>query len=308
MSEWLVLWVLECPKVERMFADGVRLGSVDPARQLPPLIEVPMALAELAPDLGADYGEVFTRRWIVELILDLVGYTRRRTSVLAAGRAVLRHRGLPRTRRRPADRVGPSARRDLSAIGDGIRAFDLLDVNASGLARRLALRLEEAGVDRSRGRELTATWVTTGDFLLADHEPASADLRRRKPAVHPARERPAGGHGRVPAPLHHDARPKRHLRRVHRTGPRLLTPEGTLGFICADRWMRNQYGADLRELVSGSYAVDTVLTMHDVDAFEDDVSAYPAVVVLETGRSGERWSLTPPPSSVQKMPRDSLAG
>ncbi len=34
-----------------------------------------MALAELAPDPGADYGEVFTRRWVVELILDLVGYT-----------------------------------------------------------------------------------------------------------------------------------------------------------------------------------------------------------------------------------------
>jgi hypothetical protein len=60
----------------------------------------------------------------------------------------------------------------------------------------------------------------------------------------------------------------------------LLRPGGTLGFICADRWMRNQYGARLRGLISGSYAVDTVISMHDVDAFEDDVSAYPAVIVL----------------------------
>ena len=44
------------------------------ARQLS-LLEDPMALAELTPDPGADYGEVFTRRWVVELILDLVGYT-----------------------------------------------------------------------------------------------------------------------------------------------------------------------------------------------------------------------------------------
>lgn len=44
------------------------------ARQLP-LIEAPVALAELASDPGADYGEVFTRRWIVDLILDLIGYT-----------------------------------------------------------------------------------------------------------------------------------------------------------------------------------------------------------------------------------------
>ena len=34
-----------------------------------------MALTELAHDPGADYGEVFTRRWVVDLILDLVGYT-----------------------------------------------------------------------------------------------------------------------------------------------------------------------------------------------------------------------------------------
>jgi hypothetical protein len=34
------------------------------ARQLS-LIEEPMALAEIAPDPGANYGEVFTRRWVV---------------------------------------------------------------------------------------------------------------------------------------------------------------------------------------------------------------------------------------------------
>ncbi|MEX2660106.1 MAG: Eco57I restriction-modification methylase domain-containing protein, partial [Acidimicrobiales bacterium] len=66
----------------------------------------------------------------------------------------------------------------------------------------------------------------------------------------------------------------------------LLELGGALGFICADRWMRNQYGADLRALVADSYAVDTVLTMHDVDAFEDDVSAYPAVVVLRNQPQG----------------------
>jgi len=64
-------------------------------------------------------------------------------------------------------------------------------------------------------------------------------------------------------------------------GLQLLKDGGALSFICADRWMRNQYGADLRELVSRNFAVDAVISMHDVDAFEDDVSAYPAVVVLK---------------------------
>jgi hypothetical protein len=44
--------------------------------------------------------------------------------------------------------------------------------------------------------------------------------------------------------------------------------------------MRNQYGAGLRELVARNYAVEHVWTMHDVDAFEARVSAYPAITVL----------------------------
>ncbi|MDP9364722.1 MAG: SAM-dependent methyltransferase, partial [Chloroflexota bacterium] len=51
-------------------------------------------------------------------------------------------------------------------------------------------------------------------------------------------------------------------------------------FICADRWMLNQYGAELRRLVTSSYAVETVIELHRADAFEDAVSAYPAITVI----------------------------
>ncbi|WUI03915.1 Eco57I restriction-modification methylase domain-containing protein [Spirillospora sp. NBC_00431] len=61
---------------------------------------------------------------------------------------------------------------------------------------------------------------------------------------------------------------------------RMLGPEGKVGFICADRWMRNQYGSTLRELIGKRYAVEHVWTMHDVDAFQEQVSAYPAITVL----------------------------
>ena len=69
-------------------------------------------------------------------------------------------------------------------------------------------------------------------------------------------------------------------------GLQLLRPQGRLGFICADRWMHNQYGAQLRKLISSSFAVESVVTMHDVDAFEQDVSAYPAITVIRSDRQG----------------------
>ena len=98
----------------------------------------------------------------------------------------------------------------------------------------------------------------------------SASIEIWRPAARTTMRSPSFGLQRV-APDHQGVDIER--------GLNLLRPKGVLGFICPDRWMRNQYGADLRELISGSYAVDTVITMHDVEAFEEEVSAYPAIVV-----------------------------
>ena len=69
-------------------------------------------------------------------------------------------------------------------------------------------------------------------------------------------------------------------------GLSMLGSEGRLAFICADRWMHNQYGERLRALIASEYAVDTVMVLHTVDAFEDTVSAYPAITVLRNGSQG----------------------
>lgn len=248
------------------------------------LIEAPVALADLTRDPGSDYGEVFTRRWIVELILDLVGYTS--DEDLAARRLVEPSCGTGAFLGQVVDRLITSCHshgRDLRSIRNAIRAFDLLDANAQRARKAAAVQLEEAGLDQGTADEIAAGWVTTGDFLLTDHEPGSAQyvvgnppyirLENIKPAIMAEYRR------RCPTMR---GRSDIYVGFIER-GLDLLAPEGKVGFICADRWMRNQYGADLRALVAGSYAVDAVLTMHDVEAFEDDVSAYPAIVVLRNG-------------------------
>ncbi len=248
------------------------------------LIEVPLTLAEPARDPGTDYGEVFTRRWVVDLILDLVGYTKDHD--LGARRLVEPSCGTGAFLLPAVDRLVASCLehgRDLRSIGDAIRAFDLLDANAQRSRKAAAQRLEEAGLDQATADEIASSWVTTADFLLADHEPGSAHYVVGNPPyirlenVNPGimeryRRRCATMRGRSDIYVG-----------FIELGLDLLAPDGTVGFICADRWMRNQYGADLRALVAGSFAVETVLTMHDVDAFEDDVSAYPAIVVLRNG-------------------------
>ena len=237
---------------------------------------------------GADYGEIFTRRWIVELILDLVGYTSDQD--LALRTLVEPSCGTGAFLIPVIDRLIASCRshgRDLASTAGCIRAFDVLEANAHRARKSAALRLEEAGIEARMAEELGGGWVTTGDFLLADHDPGLAD--------HVVGNPPYIRLENVPPDITELYRDRCSTMRGRsdiyvgfiELGLRLLNPGGTLGFICADRWMRNQYGARLRSHIAKSYSVDVVLTMHDVDAFENEVSAYPAVVVLRNGEQGQ---------------------
>jgi hypothetical protein len=60
----------------------------------------------------------------------------------------------------------------------------------------------------------------------------------------------------------------------------LLAPSGCLGFICADRWMKNRYGGPLRQLVAEEFHLRVYVDMVDTAAFHSEVSTYPAITVI----------------------------
>jgi hypothetical protein len=240
-----------------------------------------MALAELAPDPGADYGEVFTRRWVVDLILDLAGYSPDRD--LGAQILIEPSCGTGAFLVPIVERLIESSQehdRDLRSLGSAIRAFDLLQANAQRARKAVTELLMSNGLDDAEAEALAGEWVTTGDFLLQPRDPASTDYVVGNPPYLRLESvpRPVMDAYRRTCPTMR-GRADIYVGFIER-GLDLLKSDGALSFICADRWMRNQYGADLRALVTAEYAVDAVISMHDVDAFEDDVSAYPAVVVL----------------------------
>lgn len=251
-----------------------------------PLLREPNVLPELALDRGATFGEVFTRRWVVELILDLVGYTPDRD--LASMLLVEPSCGSGAFLGPILDRLVESAvarDRDLRTV-DPVRAFDLLDANVELARKVVSERLQDAGLSPADAGEVSTRWVTAADFLLHDHSSAGADFVVGNPP-YIRLEHVAPG---IMATYRRACPTMRGRSDIYvgfiERGLELLRPTGVLGYICADRWMRNQYGAQLRELISRSYSVDTVVTMHDADAFEDEVSAYPAVVVLRKDRQG----------------------
>ncbi|MGH3927656.1 MAG: Eco57I restriction-modification methylase domain-containing protein, partial [Pseudonocardiaceae bacterium] len=130
-------------------------------------------------------------------------------------------------------------------------------------------------------------WVRRGDYLLADHGSRSVDFVVGNPPYLRLEDVPDA---RMSA--YRSACPTMGGRAdiyvgFYEVGLRTLRPGGRLGFICADRWMRNQYGRRLRELVTRRYSMELVLSLHEVDAFYEQVSAYPAITIIKNAPQGQ---------------------
>lgn len=251
--------------------------------QLSFLQEKPV-ITELAPDVGIDHGEVFTRRWVVDLILDLVGYEA--SCDLATQTIVEPSCGTGAFLVPIVERLIESCRRhgrELETAASSIRAFDLLNANSERARKAVVMCLEQAGLDQGEAEELARTWIATGDFLLSERVADGADYVVGNPPyirLESMSRSTMEAYRRLYPTMR--GRSDVYVGFIER-GLAELKPGGALSYICADRWMRNQYGARLRELIAGGYGIETVITMHDADAFEDEVSAYPAVVVLRNG-------------------------
>ena len=241
-------------------------------------------------DPDGTHGEVFTRRWVVDLILDLAGY--RAAEDLGASVIVEPACGAGAFLVPIAERLAESCRRhgrSLADVGQAIRAFDVLDRNVGAARESVATRLVEFGQPADVAESLSSQWVSRGDFLLSDGG-CDGSLQADFVVGNPPYVRLEDVPTEVSAAYRSECSTMRGRADIYvgffEKGLSMLGPEGRLGFICADRWMHNQYGERLRALVASEYAVDTVVVMHDVDAFEDPVSAYPAITVLRNGRQG----------------------
>jgi len=140
--------------------------------------------------------------------------------------------------------------------------------------------LRQHGVSVRDARDLAEGWVSVGDYLLTSPGDRRADFVLGNPPYIRYDEVPiealAAYRGLYPTMV---GRGDIYVGFIE-AGLRQLTDGGILGFVCADRWMRSAYGSELRRLVSAAFGIEAVIEMHDAPAFKDEVSAYPAVVVI----------------------------
>lgn len=234
-------------------------------------------------------GAVFTRREVVDFILDLVGYTAdaalHEASLLepsfGGGDFLLPaiDRLLCAWRRvTEAEKVAPS-------LDNCIRAVELHRTTYERTRAAVITHLCMAGISAAQAKRLAALWLIHGDFLLTPLPQAFNFVVGNPPYVRQEL---------IPAALLREYRmhfptlfdrADLYVPFIERS-LRLLATGGQLGFICANRWTKNRYGGALRALVAASFHLRAYVDMVDTPAFHSDVITYPAITLIERARAG----------------------
>ncbi len=61
----------------------------------------------------------------------------------------------------------------------------------------------------------------------------------------------------------------------------LLSEKGCMSFISSNRWLFNQYGEPLRELIATKYHLSKVINIENANVFDEDVIAYPCISTIK---------------------------
>jgi hypothetical protein len=265
---------------------------------LDPLQEALDRLAEAESNVE-ERGAVFTRKEVVEFMLDLAGYTSnlplhtKRVLEPSCGQGDFLFAVVERLLKAYFSHADTG--HDMIADLQGcVRAVELHRETFRVTREKLGALLEKAGLSSGQATRLLNAWLIQGDFLHTAFD-AGFDFVIGNPPY-------------VRQELIADvllAEYRKRFQTIYDRADlyvpffehslRYLAPGGSLDFICSDRWMKNKYGGPLRKLITEGYHVKYYVDMVDTPAFHSDVIAYPAITVITKEQVGPtRVAIRPP--------------
>lgn len=247
--------------------------------------EIEAAISRMALHDETDRGAIFTRPEVVDAILDLSGY--REDRPLHRMRLLEPSFGAGDFLLRVEQRLWSSFVRDgggpataVDVLRNAITAVELHPETFDLTARRLHEQITQQGVSSADADTLCQAWLIRDDFLLTRLE-GGFDFAIGNP--------PYVRQERIPATLLNEYR--RRFRTLYDRADLyvpfferaldLLGDEGVLGYICANRWLKNRYGGPLREKITNGYWLKYFIDMEGADAFHSEVIAYPAITIFQ---------------------------
>ena len=256
----------------------------------PGMCPVEDALTKLAQAGIEERGAIFTKREVVEFILDLVNYTADRPlhkirllePSFGGGDFLLI--AIERLLKAWSKRKGKADPEEM--LANAIRSVELHDDTFQATREKVIAMLKAEGLETKPATTLADTWLIKGDFLLTPLPFAFDCVVGNPPYVRQEL---------IPAALIAEYRFRYttvfdradlYIPFIERS-LNLLEPGGALGFICADRWMKNRYGGPLRKLTADKFHLKMYVDMVDTPAFHADVIAYPAITIIANEKPGK---------------------
>ena len=248
------------------------------------------AIEKLSASAGtAARGAVFTRPEVVDFILDLAGYSE--DQALHQKRLLEPSFGggdflLPIVKRLlTAWRAAKQDGLALEELGDALRGVELHRETFQITRAAVISLLKGEGFAAEIAIALVDKWLSQGDFLLAPLGGQYDFVVGNPPYVRQEL---------IPQPLLAEYRARYatmydradiYIPFIERSLS-VLSEGGNLGFICADRWMKNRYGAPLRGLIADQFHLKIYVDMVDTRAFHSNVIAYPAITIISREAQG----------------------
>lgn len=241
-------------------------------------------------------GAIFTRDEITEFIMDLAGYVPDRR--LAEKKLLEPSCGdgafLKAAIRRLLDSEIKARAKidwDLEELSEAIRACDVNSGFVEQARAGVAKQLHDAGCPAGRASELSVHWIEHADFLLKVWREKFDYVIGNPPYVR-IEDIPTEVMSRYRElyPLCIE-RADLYIA-FFEQGLHLLSSQGSLSYICANRFTKNLYGRSLRQHLAQSYRVKFYLNLEHTQPFVSDVSAYPCVVVIDKAREGATRAAT----------------
>ena len=166
------------------------------------------------------------------------------------------------------------------ALEGFLLAFDVSEKSISHVKREVAARLDSAGCSKNVVKRLLSCWFRCEDFLLHDFQKRFDVVIGNPPYIRfdniaPEKQRAYK--------VRYDTFSERcdiYVPFFERSLS-LLSPRGVFSFICTNRFVRSSYGRRLRRMISESFHVALYLNMEHTQPFETEVSAYPAIYVID---------------------------
>ena len=225
-------------------------------------------------------GVVYTKGWVVELILNLIGYTSDKP--LWKQTIVEPSCGAGSFLMEIVKRLlcSVSSLKDIPVISlrNCIVSYDIDPDSVQKCRNQIVDLLTSYEIDQSEAKLLSECWVRCCDYLCTmDY---GCDYVVGNPPYIRAAEIPSDDRKKYSKRLSSMTQGCDLYVGFIQRGLDSLNPNGKLCFICSDRWLQNQYGKKLRGYISSYWHYDLIIRMHGVNAFESFVSAYPAIIKI----------------------------